>query len=98
MWYELKTGQLEDSHKDSYRIENHIDKKFFANYFKKITEHKYKVISPENTLIIANVHGFHKRGEASKDKKRSIIRIPYRYNPLGPSESISPDLYNGSLF
>ena len=98
MWYELKRGQLQDSHKDSYRIENHLDKKFFANYFKKITEHKHRVIAPENTLIIANVHGFHKRGEASKDKKRSIIRIPYRYNPLGPSKSISPDLYNGSLF
>ena len=36
MWYELKRGQLEDSHKDSYRIENHLDKKYFANYFKKL--------------------------------------------------------------
>ena len=98
MWYELKRGQLKDSHKDSYRIENHLDKKFFANYFKKIMEHKYKVISPGNTLIIANVHGFHKRGEASKDKNRAIIRIPYRYNPLGPSKSIPADLYNGNLF
>lgn len=98
MWYELKRGQLEDSHKDSYRIENHLDKKYFANYFKKIMKNQYKVISPENTLIVANVHGFHKRGEASKDKKRSIIRIPYRYNPLGPSKSIPADLYNGSLF
>ena len=61
-------------------------------------KNQYKVISPENTLIVANVHGFHKRGEASKDKKRSIIRIPYRYNPLGPSKSIPADLYNGSLF
>ena len=98
MWYELKRGQLKDSHKDSYRIENHLDKKFFANYFEKIMKHKYKVISPENTLIIANVHGFHKRGEAKNDKKRSIIRIPYRYNPLGPSKSIPADLYNGNIF
>ena len=98
MWYEFKRGQLKDSYKNSYRIENHLDKKFFANYFKKMMENKYKVTSPENTLIIANVHGFHKRGEALKDKKRSIIRIPYRYNPLGPSKSIAPDLYNGRLF
>ena len=97
LWYELMRGQLNDSHKNSYRIENHLDKKFFANYFKKLMNNKYKVIAPKNTLIIANVHGFHKRGEANKDKKRSIIRIPYRYNPLGPSKSISPDLYNGSL-
>lgn len=97
LWYELMRGQLNDSHKNSYRIENHLDKKFFANYFKKLMKNKYKVIAPKNTLIIANVHGFHKRGEANKDKKRSIIRIPYRYNPLGPSKSVSSDLYNGRL-
>ena len=45
MWYELKRGQLKDSHKNSYRIENHLDKKFFANYFKKKLEHQHKVIS-----------------------------------------------------
>ncbi len=98
MWYELKRGQLKDSHKNSYRIENHLGKKFFSNYFKKIMKYQNKVVSPENTLIIANVHGFHKRGEAKKDKKRSIIRIANRYNPLGPSKSIPQDLYNGNLF
>jgi len=98
MWYEFKRGQLDDSHKDSYRIKNHLNKKFFLKYFQKLMKQKYKVISPENTLVIANVHGFHKRGEAIKDRKRSIIRIPYRYNPLGPSKSIPPDLYNGKLF
>jgi hypothetical protein len=98
MWYELQRGQLKDSHKDSYRIENHLDKKIFFRYFKKLMKQKYKVISPENTLVIANVHGFHKRGEAIKDRKRSIIRIPNRYNPLGPSKNIPPDLYNDGLF
>ena len=98
LWYEFRRGQLDNSHKDNYRIENHLDKKFFKNYFKRIMKNKYKVTSPGNTLIVANVHGFHKRGEALKDKIRSIIRIPYRYNPLGKSESIPSELYNGKIF
>ena len=60
-------------------------------------KNQHKVISPENTLIVVNVHGFHKRGEASKDKKRSIIWIHIDITP-GPSKSIPADLYNGSLF
>ena len=53
---------------------------------------------PANTLVIANVHGFHKRGESIPGVERSLIRIPFRYNPLGPSGSISRDLYSGSFF
>ena len=98
LWFELKRGQLNDAHKKNWRIENHLDKKFFKNYFQKLMNKRYKVTNKPNTLIIANVHGFHKRGEALKGTKRSIIRVPYRYNPLGPSKKLSEDLYSGSLF
>lgn len=96
--FELKRGQLNDAHKNGWRIENHLDKKFFKNYFQKLMNQKYKVTSKSNTLIIANVHGFHKRGEAAKGTERSIIRVPYRYNPLGSSKKLSEDQYSGSLF
>lgn len=84
LWFEFRRGQLQDAHKETWRIEQHLDKGFFKNYFKKLLKQKYKVTSPANILIIANVHGFHKRGEALAGVERSLIRIPLRYNPLGP--------------
>ena len=98
LWFEFKRGQLKDSHKNSWRIEEHLDNKFFKNYFQKLMKNKYKVVGKPNTLIIANVHGFHQRGEALEGTSRSLIRIPYRYNPLGPQKVFSPDMYSGSLF
>jgi len=59
---------------------------------------KFKVVGKPNTLIIANVHGFHQRGVALEGASRSLIRIPYRYNPLGPQKEFSPEMYSGSLF
>lgn len=94
--YEFKRGQVNDAHKEYWRIEDHLDKKFFADYFKNLMKQEYKIICPENTLIIANVHGFHKRGEAFKNKKRSIIRIANRYNPIGPSKNINAELYDNT--
>ena len=98
LWFEFKRGQLKDSHKYSWRIEDHLDNKFFKNYFQKLMKNKYKVVGKPNTLIIANVHGFHQRGKALEGASRSLIRIPYRYNPLGPQKELSPDMYSGSLF
>ena len=98
LWFEFRRGQLQDAHKEGWRIERHLDKGFFKNYFKKLLKQKYKVTSPANTLIIANVHGFHKRGEALAGVERSLIRIPCRYNPLGPVGKLPEDLYSGSFF
>tara|TARA_Y100000996_G_scaffold33271_1_gene23438 strand:- start:801 stop:1169 length:369 start_codon:yes stop_codon:yes gene_type:complete len=98
LWFEFKRGQLKDSHIEGWRIQKHLDKKFFKNYFEKLKNKEYKVACPANTLVIANVHGFHKRGESIPGVERSLIRIPFRYNPLGPSGSISRDLYSGSFF
>ena len=98
LWFEFKRGQLNGAHKGTWRIKDHLDKKFFKNYFQKLMSARYKVTNKRNTLIIANVHGFHKRGEALKGTERSIIRVPFRYNPLGPSKSLPNDLYSGSLF
>ena len=96
--FEFRRGQLDGAHKSGFRIKNHLDKKFFKNYFQKLMSTRYKVTNKRNTLIIANVHGFHKRGEALKGTERSIIRVPFRYNPLGPSKSLPLDQYSGSLF
>jgi hypothetical protein len=98
LWFEFKKGQLDDAHKDTWRIEDHLDKKFFNKYFQKLMKTKRKITAKPNTLIITNVHGFHQRGEAVEGTKRSLIRIAYRYNPLGSQKILSPDLYSGSLF
>ena len=98
LWFEFKRGQLKDAHIEGWRIQQHLDKKFFNNYFSKLKNQEYKVACPANTLVIANVHGFHKRGESISGVERSLIRIPYRYNPLGPMGSIPSNLYSGSFF
>ena len=98
LWFEFKRGQLKDAHIEGWRIQQHLDKKFFNNYFSKLKNKEYKVACPANTLVIANVHGFHKRGESISGVERSLIRIPLRYNPLGPIGSIPSNLYSGSFF
>ena len=98
LWFEFKRGQLKDAHIEGWRIQQHLDKKFFNNYFRKLKNKEYKVACPANTLVIANVHGFHKRGESISGVERSLIRIPLRYNPLGPIGSIPSNLYSGSFF
>ena len=96
--FEFKRGRLKDSHQEGWRIQEHLDKKFFKDYFSKLKTNEYKVACPANTLVIANVHGFHKRGESISGVERSLIRIPYRYNPLGPIGNIPTNLYSGSFF
>ena len=98
LWFEFKRGQLKDAHKNSWRIDDHHENKFFDNYYKKLMTNKYQVTGKANTLIIANVHGFHRRGDASNGPTRSLIRIPFRYNPLGNQNKISHDSYSGNLF
>ena len=96
--FEFMRGQLKDSHIEGWRIQKHLDKIFFKNYFKKLLKEEIKVACPANTLIITNVHGFHKRGESIPGTERSIIRIPFRYNPLGPVGNLSTDSYSGNFF
>lgn len=96
--FEFMRGQLKDSHEETWRIQKHLDKNFFKKYFEKLQNQEYKVACPGNTLIIANVHGFHKRGESIPGAERSLIRIPFRYNPLGPIGNIPRDFYSGSFF
>ena len=96
--FELMRGQLKDSHEETWRIQKHLDKNFFRKYFQKLKKQEYKVACPANTLVIANVHGFHKRGESISGVERSLIRIPFRYNPLGPVGHIPRELYSGSFF
>ena len=98
LWFEFKRGQLKDAHIEGWRVQQHLDKKFFNDYFNKLKDQEYKVACPANTLVIANVHGFHKRGESISGVERSLIRISRRYNPLGPKGSIPSNLYSGSFF
>tara|TARA_A100001234_G_C12632796_1_gene388953 strand:+ start:263 stop:1156 length:894 start_codon:yes stop_codon:yes gene_type:complete len=97
LWFELKRGQLKDSHIENWRLDNHHGDEFFGNYYNKLMKNKYEVTGKANTLIIANVHGFHRRGDAIEGSNRSLIRIPFRYNPLG-NQKLSHDSYSGNLF
>lgn len=98
LFFEYKRGQLKDAHNGNWRIQDNLHIKFFKNYFNYLMKSKYKVIGKQNTLIIANVHGFHQRGVGLEGSKRSLIRIPFRYNPLKNHTVYSSDDYSGSIF
>ncbi len=98
LFFEFKRGQLKDASKSSWRINDHQENKFFKNFFNKLMSNKKDVTGKANTLIITNVHGFHRRGDAKEGTSRSLIRIPFRYNPVGRSNKISPESYSGKLF
>ena len=98
LFFEFKRGLLNDSHDEKWRIQNNLHIKFFKNYFNYLMKLKYKVIGKQNTLIIANVHGFHQRGVGLKGSARSLIRIPFRYNPFKNHKSYSAKDYSGSIF
>ena len=61
-------------------------------------KNKIDITGKANTLIITNVHGFHRRGDGIQGKSRSLIRIPFRNNPLGSSKKLLPSTYTGKLF
>ena len=47
---------------------------------------------PANTLLIANVHGFHRRGDATEPSARMTIWMQARDNPFNPFVSLFPRL------
>lgn len=47
---------------------------------------------PANTLLIANVHGFHRRGDATEPSARMTIWMQARDNPFNPFVSLFPHL------
>ena len=98
LFFEFKRGQLKDANQSGWRINDHQDNNFFKNYFNKLMNNKNDITGKANTLIITNVHGFHRRGDALKGASRSLIRIPFRYNPFGNSNKLSPDTYSGKIF
>ncbi|WKD48789.1 phytanoyl-CoA dioxygenase family protein [Microbulbifer spongiae] len=56
-----------------------------------------KLCVPPNTLVIANVFGFHRRGEASAKSNRMTIWMQARDNPFNPLFTPCPK-YTGRLF
>ncbi|MFS1523007.1 phytanoyl-CoA dioxygenase family protein [Microbulbifer sp. 2304DJ12-6] len=56
-----------------------------------------KLCVPANTLLIANVYGFHRRGEASAKSNRMTIWMQARDNPFNPLFTPCPK-YTGRLF
>lgn len=81
--YEFKRARLPNAIDKGWRLEENLEINFLKEYFKKMLKNEYKAVGLANTLVIANVHGFHKIGDALKDKERELIRIPFRHNPLG---------------
>lgn len=80
--YEFKRGRLANATEPSWRLEDNLEKVFFKNYFSKILKHKYNAVGQANTLVIGNVHGFHKVGDALEGKERELIRMAFRHNPI----------------
>jgi len=81
--YEFRRARLSNATDRSWRIEENLENNFLKEYFKKLLKNKYKAVGLANTLVIGNVHGFHKVGDASEGKERELIRITFRHNPLG---------------
>ena len=42
LWFEFKRGQLKDAHKNSWRIDDHHEKKFFDDYYKNLMKKKIR--------------------------------------------------------
>ena len=45
---------------------------------------------PANTLVVANVHGFHRRGEATEQSHRMTVWMQARDNPFNPLFTLWP--------
>ena len=80
--YEFKRARLSNATDKGWRIEENLGINFLKEYFKKLVKNEYKAVGLANTLVIANVHGFHKIGDALIEKERELIRIPFRHNPF----------------
>lgn len=81
--YEFKRGRLSNATEFGWRLENNLKNKFLENYFSKLLKNEYKAIGPANSLVIGNVHGFHKVGDAVEGNERELIRMTFRHNPIG---------------
>ena len=80
--YEFRRGRLDNASEFGWRLENNLENKFFKKYYYNLLKNKYKAIGRANTLIIGNVHGFHKIGDALEGNEREVIRITFRHNPI----------------
>lgn len=49
-----------------------------------------KLLVPANTLLIGNVYGFHRRGEAGEKSNRMTIWMQARDNPFNPLFTLWP--------
>jgi len=80
--YEFKRGRLANATESSWRLEDNLENEFLKNYFSKLLKNEYKAVGLANSLVVGNVHGFHKVGDALKGKERELIRMTFRHNPI----------------
>ena len=81
--YEFKRGRLSNSTQFDWRLEENFENEFFKKYLNSMIKYKFKAVGSANTLVIGNVHGFHKVGDAIMGKQRELIRMTFRHNPIG---------------
>lgn len=82
LYFDFKRAQLPNAEDLLWRIEKNLENEFIKDYFEKIIKHEFKAIGSENTLVIGNVHGFHKLGDAIQGRERQLIRMTFRHSPL----------------
>ena len=92
--YEFKRARLDNATEFAWRLENNLQNKFFKRYLNNLLKNKYKAIGRANTLIIGNVHGFHKVGDALEGNERELIRITFRHNPIEVINKLTKPLRN----
>ena len=92
--YEFKRARLDNATEFGWRLENNLQNKFFKRYLNNLLKNKYKAIGRANTLIIGNVHGFHKVGDALEGNERELIRITFRHNPIEVINKLTKHLLN----
>ena len=75
LWFEYKRSILhKKGEENSFRV-NEKEKHFLG--LKNV-----KAIVPPNSIVIANVCAFHRRGDFSVGSKRSAIFFGFRFNPF----------------
>ena len=77
-WWRSILYALKISSVSSFRVEQGDKPKLREFYYDK----SIKAIVPKNTLVCANPHGLHRRGDAKNDSVRVSVQFWTRENPL----------------
>lgn len=106
--HRITAARLAWEHRESVRIsqERRTREQYWDGSFRLLEEDRIRmglpapvaVEVPRNTLVVANVQGFHCRGEARASAPRTSVWMQLRDNPFVPLPSLLPPRLSAGLF